>query len=480
MWSGVMTFYFYDLETSGVSPHKQRIIQFAGQRTNKDLEPIGDIDEHFIKLPEDIIPEPWAVLTHGITPQQSNQDGLTEAEFLAWFDEHVATENTIVVGYNNIRFDNEFMRYMLYRNFYDPYEWQWKDGRSTWDLMDVVRMTRALRPSGIEWPFTSKGVTTVKLEYITSVNNIEHGDAHKADADVWATIEVAKLIKNAQPKLFDYLLGMRDKKSVAKLVSDGAPFVYTSGRYSGEFERTTIACSLGDHPEQAGSVLVYNLREDPKTLESLSAQQLSERIFVKKDSGIPRLPVKKMALNKSPAVAPLGVLDKDSWQRLGLDKGVIEANLKALRSTDLALRLKEAFSIKHKQSQAVFLSEPSTVDAQLYEGFFNDRDKLSMAKVRSADANNLADLSLDFNDTRLGSLLPLYKARNFPRSLNPEEAQQWHSYLQSKFYQGSTPAIEQFSTQLQKAAEAVASDSKKMALLEDLKLYVESILPEPD
>ncbi len=206
------TFFFYDLETSGINPREARIMQFAGQRTDMELNPIGEPVDVLIKLTPDVLPDPDAILLTGITPQQTLQDGLTEAEFLRLFTDEVATPGTIFAGFNSVRFDDEFMRFLHYRNFYDPYQWQWQDQRSRWDVLDVVRMTRALRPSGIEWPFAADGKPTVRLEYLTKFNKLDHENAHTALADVNATIAVAKLIRDKQPKLFEYLLSMRDKK----------------------------------------------------------------------------------------------------------------------------------------------------------------------------------------------------------------------------------------------------------------------------
>src|SRR3954451_6528569 len=117
------SFFFYDLETSGFDPRSARIMQFAGQRTDMDLKPIGEPVNVLIKLTPDVVPSPDAILITGITPQQTLADGLTEAEFMKLFYDEAVRPDTVFVGFNNIRFDDEFMRFMHYRNFYDAYEW---------------------------------------------------------------------------------------------------------------------------------------------------------------------------------------------------------------------------------------------------------------------------------------------------------------------------------------------------------------------
>src|SRR4051812_47445094 len=107
------SFFFYDLETTGFSPRSGRIMQFAGQRTDMELKPIGEPVNVFIKLTPDVLPSPDAVLVTGITPQQTITVGLTEAEFLKLFFERVVTPDTVFAGFNNVRFDDEFMRFLL-------------------------------------------------------------------------------------------------------------------------------------------------------------------------------------------------------------------------------------------------------------------------------------------------------------------------------------------------------------------------------
>jgi exodeoxyribonuclease-1 len=295
-----MTFYFFDLETSGFSPRDDRIMQFAGQRTDMDLNPIGEPDNILIKMTPDILPQPDAILVHGITPQQTLADGITEAEFCKYLTSQVCAKDTIMVGYNNLRFDNDFIRFTLWRNFHDAYEWSYKEGCSTWDLLDVVRMTRALRPSGIEWPFAPDGSPSNKLEFLSAVNKLDHVDAHDALSDVRAALALAKLLKSNQPKLFDYLLDHRKKDKIIPFVNSGKPFVYTSGRYPGEYSKTALVVNLAQLPDRSGA-LVYDLRVDPDEFKTMTAAELAKRWADRKEDA-PYFPVKLLKYNKCPAV----------------------------------------------------------------------------------------------------------------------------------------------------------------------------------
>jgi len=469
---------FYDLETSGLNPREQRIMQFAGQRTTLELEPIGDPFNIIIKLSDDVFPDPDAVLVTGITPQLANKEGVTEAEFLKIFHAHIATPDTIFVGYNTIRFDDEFMRYTNYRNFYDPYEWHWQDGRSRWDLLDVVRVTRALRPDGIKWPFSSDGKATNRLELLTSLNGLDHDNAHDALNDVLATISVARLIRGKQPKLFDYLLEMRDKKRVEQLVVAGEPFLYTSGKYSGDYEKTTVAVYLCENPRTGA--LVYNLREDPTPWLSKTPEQLAEAWKWKRDATEPRLPVKTMQFNRCPAVAPLTVLDDGSKERLKLDMDVIQKNLAIIKGdATFCDKVQRAAEILNKQQQTSFLANEQLVDAQLYDGFFNSQDKTKMSAVRSADGEELTTFAPDFKDERLNALLPLYKARNYSKDLTDDERVEWEKYRTTKLMTGgeSSHAARFFKRLGDLANEKRLTESERF-LLEELQLYGQSIMPD--
>lgn len=472
------TFFFYDLETSGVNPRTSRIMQFAGMRTDMDMKPIGEPVNIMIKLAPDVVPEPDAIMITGITPQQTLADGVTEAEFLKIFFAEVCVPGTIFLGFNTVRFDDEFMRHLLYRNFYDPYEWQWKDNCSRWDLLDVVRMTRALRPDGIKWPFDSSGKPTNRLELLASVNKFEHTRAHDALSDVEVSIDMARLLKVKQPKLFEYLLSVRDKKSVAKLIGTNQPFVYSSGKYASEFEKTTVAVQVADHPKRAGA-LVYDLRHDPGQFDKLSAAELVELWKWKKDPDAPRLPVKTMRFNCCPAVAPLGVLDAASQERLQLDLATITKHHAVLKTmTDFKDRLLEALEIMDKQQQTSFLTDTRDVDAQLYDGFFNDEDRNLERAFRAADPSEIGTLSSDFKDNRLKALAPLYKARNFSESLTAEEREVWEKHCYERLLGGGEKsALAKYFTRLGQLAEDPQLTSEKQYLLEELQIYGQSILP---
>ena len=456
-------------------------MQFAGQRTDMSLKPIGEPVNVLVKLTPDVLPQPDAVLVTGITPQQTLAEGLTEVEFLKLFYQEVVRPDTIFAGFNSIRFDDEFMRFMNYRNFYDAYEWQWKDGRTRWDLLDPVRMTRALRPDGIEWPFAPDGKPSNRLELLTKVNKLSHDSAHDALSDVRATIAVAQLVQAKQPELFDYLLQNRTKKAVGKLVETAVPFVYTSGKYPSEYLHTTAAVLLAKRPRD--EALVYDLRFDPTPFAKMSVDDLAEAWRWTKDPGAVRVPVKTLKYNHCPAIAPLGVMkDQVSQERIQLDIKTVSKhldNLKACRAelTKKMLQVVARSDEERAQAQTALVDNELPVDERVYEGFGVGGDKTVMRAVRAADPTGLSALGGKLQDSRLRSLLPLYKARNYPQTLTGEERAAWDEFCHKKLFDGGKDScLAKYFARLKELAETGVTDEQQY-LLEELKLYGESIVP---
>lgn len=464
------SFFFYDLETSGLNPRQDRIMQFAGQRTDMELRPVGEPINILVRLDDDTLPSPDALMVTGITPQKTVEEGYSEAEFARLVAEEFFTPETIAVGFNNVRFDDEFIRHLLWRNFHDPYEWAWKDGRSRWDLLDVVRMTRALLPEGLQWPLDSEGRATNRLELLTAANGISHENAHDALSDVTALIAVTKLIKERQPQLFDYLLQLRAKRQVQSLVNlkDKKPFVYVSGRYDNEWHKATVAFPVAPAPN--GNVLVYDLRYDPADFVTLIHQELADKVFAsweqRQAEDFLKLPVKTLQYNRCPAVAPLGVLEQaDGWQRLGLRPEVIEQRIQTLlRHPDFAERLRTVFERSREFPPA---TDP---EAQLYDGFVSDRDRVQIQAVRSAEPRTLADFHPEFHDERLPELLLHYKARNFPSTLSEAELAEWEQWRSER-------VARQLPQYLQRLARLATQPNSDQFVLTELQLWAERLAP---
>ena len=480
------TFFFYDLETSGFSPQNDRIMQFAGQRTDENLNRIGEPVNILIRLNDDVLPSPSALMVTKISPQKTVEEGYTEAEFAKMLVEEYFTPDTVIVGYNNVRFDDVHIQHLLWRNFYPPYDWQWKDGRSRWDLLDVVRMIRALRPEGINWPFvinegTGEKFAANKLELLTKENGILHENAHDAMSDVDGLIDVARLLKEKQPQIFDYLFRIRSKNEVQKLVNleNPKPFVYTSGRFKVEFEKTTVAFPIA--PAKNQNVIVWDLRFSPEKFIDWSEDQILENITVdfetRSSDDFEPIAAKILQYNKCPAVAPMGVLTEENRQRLKIDLAEIQKNLDVLRKNPhFAENLRSAFERRSEVFQDKSSAEKPAPEARLFEGFVSKSDDIKIEAVRNSTDRELADFHPDFADERLTDLLLHYKARNFPKSLSSQEKELWEEYRVENLQK----MMPNFMKEFQEIANNQNLNSQEEYILEEIKLWLENILPETD
>lgn len=462
------SFYWQDYETWGATPRVDRAAQFAGIRTDLDFNPIGEPLMLYARPADDFLPHPEACLITGLTPQQCRDKGMPEAEFFAAIHEELARPGTCALGYNSIRFDDEVTRYGFYRNFLDPYAREWQHGNSRWDLIDVVRLTRALRPEGIEWPVREDGVTSFRLEQLTAANGIVHEGAHDALSDVRATIALARLVKDKQPKLFDYAFGNRDKRQLARAldVRSRRPVLHVSGKYPAALGHIAAVAPLAWHPTNRNEVIVYDLRADPEPLLSLDAEQIRERLFVPAEElpeGVSRIPLKTIRVNRAPVVVPMNTLTpraRDEWQ---LDEQAEQRHLAVLQgATGLEAKLAEVFS----QREFEPVADP---DQDLYGGFLSDHDRRLCQQVRQATPEQLAGLSPDFEAGKLHELLFRYRARNWPHTLSAEERARWEVYRRQRLDDASVGiTLADYRRKLSRLAVDASLDEQQRALVDAL------------
>ena len=461
------TLYWHDYETFGIDPRYDRPSQFAGIRTDEDLNIIGEPLMIYCKQADDSLPHPQACLVTGITPQEVNEKGMPEAEFIKLIHDEFSQPNTCGVGYNSLRFDDEFTRFTLYRNFYDAYAREWQNGNSRWDIIDMARLTRALRPEGINWPNTDEGKPSFRLEALTAANNIEHQGAHDALVDVYATINLAKLIKTAQPKLYDFVYQHRQKNAVAPLLNmrNRTPVIHVSRMYPSEYCGTALVVPIAQDPTNNNGIIVYDLRHDPSDLIELDADTLRERLFTPfKDlpEGVNRPALKTIHINKCPVVVPESTLNAAAAERLQIDKALHYKHLQQLNAAgDLTAKINAIFTKPDYENN----DDP---DAALYGGgFFSANDKRKMELIRTADPDALRVMSIPFEDPRLPEMLFRYRARNWPESLSADEQGQWQQYRQQRLTGETNEKILTFSKffeAIEECREDELNDSQKTVL----------------
>jgi len=469
------TFLWHDYETFGAYPSLDRPAQFAAIRTNATLEPVGDPINWYCQPARDVYPHPIASLITGITPQEALKRGMIEAEFAAKIHAEMMEPGTCTAGYNSIRFDDEFSRNLFYRNFYDPYEREYKNRNTRWDLIDLARMCYALRPEGIEWPEHEPGKPSFKLEHLSAANHIEHEGAHEALSDVLATIGLARLIQTRQPRLFDWALKMRDQHHVMQMLStvNPKPLLHTSSRIPATRGCTTLVLPLSIYPDRKKSVIVYDLMIDPEPLLTLTAEQISDRLFVSaKDlpEGVERIALKAIHSNHVPMVAPMATLKGVDCQRIDLDPQ---------RCLDHAEKLIRILPQIRNKVMDVFKPYPPGVDTDpdhmIYSGgFFSSQDRRLMEKIRSTAPAKLAQQDWPFKDPRLAEMLFRFRARNFPDTLNENEIELWQTQRLTRLNQPTDDRQlnpDSFAQEISAARQSYQGDSRAQNILDHLEAW---------
>ena len=471
------TFYWHDYETFGRVPRRDRPAQFAGIRTDAALNEIGAPLMVFCQPAPDFLPDPEACLLTGILPQACLEQGVPEHQFADAVSSALAEPGTVGVGYNTIRFDDEVTRYLFWRNLLDPYAREWQNECGRWDLLDVVRCAYALRPEGMIWPTHEDGRPSFKLEHLTAVNGLAHAEAHDALSDVRATIALARLLKTAQPKLFEFCLKLHKKDAVWGEIGVGKPFLHISGMYGPERGCIALVWPLAPHPTNKNELIVWDLAVDPAELLTLDAEAIRGRLFTRQEDlpeGVTRLPIKTIHVNKSPIViGNLKTLSVEMAAKWGLDMAQGQAH---------AQQLVQHGRLLDGLWGSVFKRDPMAaqdVDEDLYGGFLSPDDRRALQRVRSLSPEQLAQRAaegkLNFADPRLDELVFRWRARNFPTSLSEPERQRWQSHRTARLHGGAAgfPTVAHYFEQLDQLNDA--ADERGQEILSALYDYAAHI-----
>jgi exodeoxyribonuclease-1 len=468
------SFLFYDLETFGADPRTSRIAQFAAIRTDTELNEVDEPISIFVRPADDLLPSPTATLITGIAPQAALRDGMNEAQAFSLIFDEMARPETCTLGYNSLRFDDEFVRYGLFRNFYDAYEREWRGGNCRWDLLDVLRLAHALRPEGLSWPQREDGATSFKLEHLAHANDVRIGDAHEALSDVRALIGLARKLKQAQPRLWEYALKLRDKRFVAGLIDVVAmtPLLHVSQRFPASRLCSAPVLPLARHPRIDNRVIVFDLGQDPSALLRMTPTEITDRLYTPLadlPEGEERIALKEIHLNRCPALVAWDHLRAGDFARLMIDPQLVAERAAALREAGPALaeKVRQVFSTERDRV-------PADVDASLYDGFIGDGDKRVFTEVRATPPQALGMKTFGFRDPRLSELLFRYRARNWPETLSVSERARWNDYRRARLRDErglSEYSFDTFRSEIAALRAANAADGARQVLLDQLEAW---------
>ena len=469
------TFLWYDFETYGSDPATTRIAQCAAIRTDATCTQILEEQVWYCRAVPDFLPDPVACAVTGLTPPLVNarDDALTEPAFAAQLLRVLSQPGTCWVGYNNVRFDDACLRYLLHRNLLDPFAHENRLDTSRWDLLDVLRLAYAFRPEGIEWPSRTDDpeAPSFKLEDLAAANAIAQPRAHDARCDVLALIALANLVRTRQPRLFAYALGLRTPARVDALLSARAPreplwlispFVPAS---QGHLSPVVV---LGKRPGRRNEWLTLDLREPvarflETPLETLHAWRFCPEVSLPESAY--RSPVRTISVKKTPMLANWAAIGATDPARFGLDLDAIQSQFAVAQRYRDALHEKAAALLA--RGEAEFIGQTRDPEIALYGEFPGGRDRSRLAAAWQAapdsgpDATVLQELEAALASPTLRELAFRLRARWYPESLSDDDATRWTQLRCARVCHGAAGASLSRATFRERFAQAAAALSEE-------------------
>ncbi len=435
-----MEFFWYDYETWGKNPHRDRIVQFGGVRTDENLELIGDEIELKCKPQLDCPIGPGAVNVHGILPMDAHKYGFAEGEFAKRIHDELSRAGTCSVAYNGMSFDHELTRVLFYRNLRDPYRWSWDNGNSSWDTIDLVRAAFLLFPEALKhWPKRENGRVSFKLEDL-SIANLEPGeilDHHSAIGDSIYTWKLSKRIHQGARPLWDHALSLRKKENVKSIMDSGETILHVVWRIPTDRSCSTLLSSLGALGQYEKEIHAFDLFYDPTPLLKPYSQ------WTQDDKSLAARALLSVKINKSPFVARWSelthLLSTDLSQskileRMHLKESQVQerhAVLNEYRTSNSSNPFVQYIQSKEVHKKNQFSSFQADPDEAIYDGFISDPDRKLMNEVLRQGAEfNLESVQSD--DSRVEPLIFRYLARNFPEIRDGYGKERWLAYCRSR------------------------------------------------
>jgi exodeoxyribonuclease-1 len=384
-----MSLIWYDIETTGTSSRFDQIMQFACIRTDDDLNIIDEPFEIRSRLRPHIVASPGALHVTG----QSIEDLLdperpSHYEMVCAIREHLSGRcPSIFIGYNSLRFDEEFLRHAFYQCLHPPYLTN-TSGSGRADALLLMRAVARFHPGLLAIPENDEGKPTLKLDRLAPANGFTDFDAHDALADVHAMIAMCRIVREKAPETWERFILFARPEPVERFVADHDPLVLFEPY--GVFGVANVVSPLGKGQGRLRYAL--DLLCDLDELAGLDEEQLAKRV-----ARSPK-PVRRFRTNAAPLLWRLA----DCPPEVLRDIPALELGARAERvrqDEGFLLRLLAAAQAAEK------VYEPSQhVEEGLYDGFWSRSDERVMDTFHKVPWERRVGLCGEFEDRRLRTL----------------------------------------------------------------------------
>ena len=423
-----MSVVVYDLETSGVHPACDRIVQFAGVRATDDLSNIVAEANFLVALDPDVVPDPEALLVGQLSPQRLREEGVPEHLAVTRMAEFFGSDSpTLRVGYNSIAFDDEFVRYANWRNMMNPYREEWSGGNRRMDAQTLCRAASVLTPSAMpEWPVDEDGEPTYRLGRLIEAAGLDFEErAHDALSDSKATLNLLRHIRQSARRLWQVCVDCANKRHASAIATRSDSILMHVSPFYGNARRCSAPLAyVGINPTIGTRSIHVDLaaEAEPEMLLDLPADAISERLFAKSEDGVevsPRPPLHQVAHNAAPFLVDLTASE-------GMRAGAIASFLgrtipdgpnhaEVLRRHKFVVDNRREIEAKMGVVFKMPDREDSDAELALYQGFLSDGDGQRAGRFRDAVIAKDADGALEalgrFEDDRLMVLAERFWAK---------------------------------------------------------------------
>ena len=410
------------------------------------------------------VPNPEALLVNKIPIDSiyksniSNHNLITEIyhKFSEW-------SPAIFIGYNSIKFDEEVIRNAFFKNLFNPYITV-KDDNTRVDLLDITRIANFFYPDKIKSLLNKKGSAIMKLESIAHTNGIKNFTAHDAMGDTYASLELAKLIKNQIPELWDKSISQSNKIQLEESIAS-EPFCYLESF----FGRSKLFCLsfVGFHSKYKWA-LCFDLFEDPKKILDMNKSEIYEFL-----ESSPKK-IRKIKLNKSPILLNIEIIKTLDEYNIVSDDILLERHNFISNNQEFKNKVLSCYNdIISDESQLDVYAEES-----IYKKFVSNSDSFLMQEFQKADWKNKFIIMEKFKDERLKYFAEILIFEEQPDLLERKKFLKIKEHLKKRIMSTNKEkwlTIYDAYKKIDDLRVKYDNNKENLFILEDVNKYIESL-----